>query len=421
MRLHNQFWGHGGRSRAGITLAALLMLLCAFRSAPAAAQTSFVVAGHVGSSAAAPGAAMVDMGTEVRQGVWGIRLGVGVDAAGTPLGPVVSGSQASTGVWSSDVDLGLNLGRVPYADAVFGRTDPSVFLGAGGAGVSRTDAETGERSSSFVPTWSFGARGGIPLTRWLGVELEGRRRQTFGDVSPAEYPGQEGWEYRAGLALSFGGGPRARIQPVTRPGETRPRTTPRRTGRSPQVEDAERVGIGEVEHSADADALAAAMLETAEQYVGTRYRWGGSSPAQGFDCSGFVQYVYRQHGIELPRVSRDQAHAGQPLPASVANLRSGDLLFFAQGDPTIDHVAIYAGDGRIIHSSSSGGGVRIDALDSNRGRYYVQHLVAVRRVIEGGTMLAQQSMDMPERELPLDAAFEALAAERGDGAPAPEQ
>ena len=107
------------------------------------------------------------------------------------------------------------------------------------------------------------------------------------------------------------------------------------------------------------------------------------------------------------------------MPVSIDDLAVGDLLFFAQGSPTIDHVAIYAGDGRIIHSSSSGGGVRYDALDGNRGRYYVRHLVAVRRVLEDGTMFAHSDAGMPAQEMSLDDAFEALAAER-DGAPAPD-
>jgi cell wall-associated NlpC family hydrolase len=173
------------------------------------------------------------------------------------------------------------------------------------------------------------------------------------------------------------------------------------------------------ERSSDVHAVAALAVETATRYVGTPYRWGGSTPA-GFDCSGFVQFVFREQGIELPRVSRDQARVGEARPASLDDLAPGDLLFFAQGSPTVDHVAIYAGDGRIVHASRSGYGVRYDELTGPRGRYYAQHLVAVRRVIEGGAATRDTRMVDASRALPVTEAFEALEAEQNDGAPAPE-
>lgn len=130
----------------------------------------------------------------------------------------------------------------------------------------------------------------------------------------------------------------------------------------------------------EAGATAARILTTADRYVGTRYTYGGESPA-GFDCSGFVQYVYGRHGVALPRTSRQQAAAGVRLPAGEAPLRPGDLMLFASSGGAVDHVAIYAGDGRILHSSASGGGVGYDDLDSPRGRWFLARHVASRRVI----------------------------------------
>ena len=146
-----------------------------------------------------------------------------------------------------------------------------------------------------------------------------------------------------------------------------------------------------------ASATATAVLSTADDYVGTRYVWGGTSP-KGFDCSGFVQYVFRRHGIELPRTSRQQAQVGQYVPASRAALEVGDLLFFATDGKRIDHIAIYAGNNEIIHSSSSGGGVGYDNLSSKRGRWFADHHVATRRVVEDGESLVG----------PLDAALRAI-------------
>lgn len=132
---------------------------------------------------------------------------------------------------------------------------------------------------------------------------------------------------------------------------------------------------------ARASASAARVLATAKQYLGTRYRYGGDTPAAGFDCSGFVQYVYGRHGVEVPRTSRLQATAGQSLPLGVAALQPGDLLLFASTGKGVNHVAIYVGDNRILHSSAGAGGVVYDDLSTPRGRWYLKRHVASRRVL----------------------------------------
>jgi cell wall-associated NlpC family hydrolase len=129
-------------------------------------------------------------------------------------------------------------------------------------------------------------------------------------------------------------------------------------------------------------------VATGHEYVGVPYKWGGSTP-RGFDCSGFVQYVYREHGVRLPRTSRQMAHAGRSVPARIASLRAGDLMMFRGKNGVISHVALYAGNNQILHSSSSGRGVRYDNLSSKRGRYYATHFVTARRVTENGRSLVQ--------------------------------
>jgi len=133
-----------------------------------------------------------------------------------------------------------------------------------------------------------------------------------------------------------------------------------------------------------ASAPAAAVIPTAERYIGVRYTWGGTTPAGGFDCSGYVQYVFAKHGVKLPRTSRAQAYAGSRVPLDFQSLRTGDLIMFAQGGidgrRPISHVAIYAGNRRIIHSSKSGSGVRYDNLMSSRGQWYRDNAVVARRV-----------------------------------------
>lgn len=132
---------------------------------------------------------------------------------------------------------------------------------------------------------------------------------------------------------------------------------------------------------AEARAGATRVLATAEQYVGIRYRYGGATPGAGFDCSGFVQYVYGKNGVVLPRTSRQQASAGTALPLDLESLQPGDLLLFASSGSRVNHVAIYVGGNRMLHSSAGAGGVVYDDLSTPRGKWYLKRHVASRRVL----------------------------------------
>jgi cell wall-associated NlpC family hydrolase len=122
------------------------------------------------------------------------------------------------------------------------------------------------------------------------------------------------------------------------------------------------------------------VLRTASEYVGTRYTWGGNTPSEGFDCSGFTKYVFAKYHITLPRTSREQSRAGRAVPADFSALRPGDLMMFAEPGEAISHVAIYVGDGRIIHSSISGHGVAYTDLNAG-GDWFYSYFVAARRVL----------------------------------------
>jgi cell wall-associated NlpC family hydrolase len=130
-----------------------------------------------------------------------------------------------------------------------------------------------------------------------------------------------------------------------------------------------------------ATASAARVLVTAESYLGEKYVYGGETPRGGFDCSGFVQYVFGRHGVDLPRTSRQQAGAGRRLSGKIAALKPGDLMLFSSKGGRVDHVAIYAGDNRILHSSAGAGGVVYDDLSTPRGKWYLARHVASRRVL----------------------------------------
>lgn len=108
--------------------------------------------------------------------------------------------------------------------------------------------------------------------------------------------------------------------------------------------------------------------------VGTPYRYGGNTPAGGFDCSGLIGYVYKARGgVLAPRSVSALVKWGSPVPTD--SVRTGDLVIFTQGG-NATHAGIYVGDGRFVHAPSTGGEVRLDQLKS---KYWSQQQVAFRR------------------------------------------
>ena len=121
------------------------------------------------------------------------------------------------------------------------------------------------------------------------------------------------------------------------------------------------------------------VLQRAFSLLGTPYRWGGTSPDTGFDCSGLVGYVFRTIGIDLPRVSREMVGAGAPVNDRAA-LAEGDLVFFGRNGSRIDHVGIYVGDGKFLHAPRTGRDVTVSSLASG---YWAQKYMQARRVATG--------------------------------------
>lgn len=124
------------------------------------------------------------------------------------------------------------------------------------------------------------------------------------------------------------------------------------------------------------ERLANAIINLGLKYRGAPYVFGVSVAAapRYFDCSSFTKYVYGKYGIDLPRSSKYQAKVGKYVPYS--KLRKGDLMFFnVTRRPGIDHVAIYAGNGKILHTYGPGG-VRVDRLSS----YWKKGYVGAKRV-----------------------------------------
>ena len=117
------------------------------------------------------------------------------------------------------------------------------------------------------------------------------------------------------------------------------------------------------------------VVAFAKQYMGYSYVWGGASPSTGFDCSGFVSYVFKSLGYQTNRVACDIYRNGYAV--DYEDLQPGDAVFFASSSEAIGHVGIYIGDGQFIHSSSGAGYVTINSLSES---YYSRMYVGARRI-----------------------------------------
>ena len=144
-------------------------------------------------------------------------------------------------------------------------------------------------------------------------------------------------------------------------------TTPRKPAHRPTAaHKVQPVRISNIDHTEGSQEL---MLHSMD-LVGTPYRWGGSTDT-GFDCSGMIQYVYKNAlGVNLPRSSRDMAAASRTI--STRDLQTGDLVFFNTSGSGISHVGLYLGGGKFLHAPRSGSTVQTESLSKP---YYAQRLV----------------------------------------------
>jgi len=128
--------------------------------------------------------------------------------------------------------------------------------------------------------------------------------------------------------------------------------------------------------TARAGPRAMAALAEARRHMGTPYRWGGSTPQTGFDCSGLVQWAYAKAGIQIPRMSEQQILAGNATNVDRAQLRPGDLVFFRNASGDVHHVGMSLGGDRFINAPHTGARVRINSLDEP---YYAREFAGGRR------------------------------------------
>jgi Cell wall-associated hydrolases (invasion-associated proteins) len=313
------------------------------------------------------GAGMAGFGVTVGNGAIGVRGSFGIGLSGlTTSAPDAS---QPTRQWTGDADVLLG-DRFAAMPGIFGALEPYAF-----AGVGAQSASASPSARAATKTWSYGGGVSVPLSSELAIAGEARTRSRIGSSDGPASDFLNGSEYRIGISFHFGSTRNASgSAPRSGGGTAPPRPTSGNT----------RGGVGTAWPAGSASASAAArrVVPDAEQYIGVPYVYGGNTP-RGFDCSGFVQYVYGRQGVDLPRTARQMAGSGMAISPTPGAMTVGDLMLFSQGG-RISHVAIYAGGGRFIHSSSSGGGVRYDDLNTQRGRWFADHLAAVRRVAGDG-------------------------------------
>ncbi len=311
-------------------------------------------------------------------GGYGCHRGRCVDAYGNGGGPSLH-----VAAWTADADLlfeplrtfgvgrALLLGFSPYA--------------FGGIGYYATRPAAGVDTGLTTLNYGVGVR--HELLGWLGVTGEARfRRALRGDTAALNF-NRHNAQFRVGLTVSFGGGHAARAAATAVPGRgVVTNGAGRPAAAVPMTPGASMAAVP--------SRIVPRVLDLGDGLVNVPYLTGGTTPADGFDAAGFVQYVFGREGVELPRTVRQLAQSGMTVSTRGGDLRPGDLLFFANDGSTPDHVAIYVGHNRVLHATASGGAVRYDVLgEGARGAWFASHLVAARRVVDGGSAADRMPSD----------------------------
>ena len=285
------------------------------------------------------------------------RLGLSRPLTG-PLGLGLQGNYLQRAQGGDGALAGLSLDLTAFKG---GGEGPYLVAGVG-AGMG---SASGDDFSDTWGSWSVGGGYQLLPASFLSFTAEARWRELSLDT-------QNGFEMAAGLSFRFGG----------RSGRSPRPAPPAATLPPPAPEDppADRPPPAD---NRDADGLRNAIVATAREAMGRPYEWGGTGEnGGGFDCSGLIQHSYGQHGIRLPRTSRDQAKEGRAITRNRSSLRPGDLLTFSNSGGPVTHIGLYIGDGRFIHSASRGVQVSLLSGDDPYGRWWYQRWVGVRRIVE---------------------------------------
>jgi NlpC/P60 family len=274
------------------------------------------------------------------------RLGLSSPLTG-PLGVSYHGSYMvrESGGEGAFAGIGADL-------TAFRGGDEGPYLVAGlGGGIASPRSRS---FSSFWGSWSAGAGYELFPLSVLAFTTEARWREVSLDA-------RNGLELSAGLSLRFGGG-RSKRPPSAAP------QTP-----APPLPALPPLGA----------TLRDSVVAAATEAMGRPYRYGGTGKdGGGFDCSGLIQYAYGKYGVDLPRVSADQAREGRKIGRNPQALAPGDLLTFSNRGGPVTHVGLYLGNGRFIHSATRGVQVSVLSEDDPYGRWWYTRWVGARRIVD---------------------------------------
>lgn len=280
-----------------------------------------------------------------RLGVHGGKGAAAVQRPADQAGYAKKVDAALSGV--SGVDLNAPVTGVDSKGSV---TTPKTTSGA--TGITDPDAShIAQRRSQLPLIQSLMQRAGVNnpgLTMLADFQAKGMSTAGLTGAAPANAPGTD-------IPLTPGGDPSNPVTPAV-PGSTNP------TDLAKQV----------------AGPQAAKVVGLAQQYLGTPYKWGGADPKNGFDCSGFAQYLYKKNGVNIPRTTYEQVKSGVGVDRK--SLQAGDLVFFNTSGAN-SHEGIYLGDGKFIHAPHTGDVVKISNLNDP---YYTKHFSTARRVTGNG-------------------------------------
>jgi cell wall-associated NlpC family hydrolase len=205
-------------------------------------------------------------------------------------------------------------------------------------------------------------KGELAAAELLRMEMMQSSLSLFGDDQEQHPSGLQALETLLAQAAGNGGGGAGKMQ-------TRVSSPPQAVAPASEPA-APRAGGGDPVST----AAGSGIEKTAAQYLGTPYRFGGDGSA-GIDCSSFVQHVFREHQIALPRTAREQIKVGSEVPQG--DLQKGDLVFFHTYASYPSHVGIYLGDGKMIHASSAKGEVTVSDMNTD---YYRSRFIGAKRL-----------------------------------------
>jgi cell wall-associated NlpC family hydrolase len=404
------------RGRDGTRIVPALVALAILAGSPAAAQTSASSPFRLESFAARNEASVSNLfggfSLSGYSGILGLRLNgavAGFEPGGrqrvteTPVRfcsprtgcrtlirrQAESGSFFGADAWTADADLIAEPFRqVPVMRQLLLGFSPYAFAGIGRL-TSNATSSLGADTSRAV--WSYGAGVHHDLISRVGLTAEARVRRRLDDNAFIGNTFRDAVQYRVGLNVGLGGGARRSKRSAPEVVVVSRGRMPTLAAESPaptSVPAAQATARTRFE-SLDPDVIVPRLIDAAEALLDTPWREGGATPGAGFDAGGFVQYVFAQEDIRVPRLVRELSTTGVIVSARAGNLRPGDLLFFSNDGGGADHVAIYTGRDRFVHATASGGSVMYDVLgEGARGMWFASHLQSVRRIIGARTTVS---------------------------------